>query len=148
LDKRKQLPIARFRPEKLSRILFVAALATVCAVTFLPAQGKDNGGQARSDGDASTRLRVEVTAGDSSSPVEAASVYVRYVIKHKLGKDEKIEMNLKTNQQGTVLVPAVPRGEITIQVVAEHWKAFGQKYQATEDEQTIKIHLEKPARWY
>lgn len=91
---------------------------------------------------------MEVTGGDPATPVEGASVYVRYLVKHRMAKDETVEMNLKTSRDGTVLVPFVPRAEITVQIVAEHWKPFGQKYQITTDEQTLKIHLEKPPKWY
>lgn len=143
LDTQRYVPVSQLRHKKFDRILFVGLLAAVCALAFPPVHGK-GGGQAN----ATTRLRVEVSGGDSSAPVDAASVYVRFVIKHKVGKDEKVEMNMKTNEAGFVNVPDIPRGEVTIQVVADRWKPFGQKYQATEDEQTIKIHLEKPQKWY
>jgi hypothetical protein len=114
----------------------------------LLARGKGGAGQSKSDSSGGTRLHLEVTGGDSAAPVEGASVYVRYLVKHRMAKDETVEMNLKTGHDGTVLVPFVPHGEITVQIVAEHWKPYGQKYQITEDEQTLKIHLEKPPKWY
>jgi hypothetical protein len=95
-----------------------------------------------------TKLRIEVTGGEKQQPVENASVYVKYVQERVLAKDKKIEMNLKTNRDGTVRVPNVPRGKILVQIVAEGWKPFGRWYDLEEDEQTIKIHLEKPPRWY
>jgi hypothetical protein len=114
----------------------------------LLARGEGNAGQTRSDSTVGTRLHLEVTGGDPAAPVDSASVYVRYLVKHRVGKDETVEMNLKTNHDGSVVVPFVPRGEVTVQIVAEHWKPFGQKYQMTEDEQTLKIHLDKPPKWY
>jgi len=94
-----------------------------------------------------TRLRIEVTAGEKGQPVENASVYVRYV-EESLLKNKNREMNLKTNRDGVVKVPEVPRGKALIQVIAEGWKTFGRWYNLESDEQTIKIHLEKPPRWY
>ncbi|HJY85755.1 MAG TPA: hypothetical protein VKE24_02860 [Candidatus Acidoferrales bacterium] len=95
-----------------------------------------------------TRLRVEVTAGEKNQPVENASVYVRFAQGRLLGKEKKTEMNVKTNHDGIVKVPDVLRGKVLIQVVAEGWKTFGRWYDIEGEEQTIKIHLEKPPRWY
>jgi hypothetical protein len=139
---------SRCWPGKLGTALCIAALLALITAGTSIVQGKENADQTRPDSSASTRLHVEVTGGDPSTPVDSASVYVRYLVKHRIGKDETIEMNLKTNHDGTVVVPYVPRGEVTVQIVAEHWKPFGQKFQLTEDEQTIKIHLEKPPKWY
>jgi hypothetical protein len=131
-----------------SRGVCAFALIGLAGASLSLAQGKDSKDQSKSDASDTVRLRVEVTGGDPATAVDSASIYVRYVVKRRLAKDETIEMNLKTNREGTVIVPGVPRGEITLQIVAEHWKPFGQKYQATEDNQIIKVHLEKPPRWY
>ena len=93
-------------------------------------------------------IRIEVTGGEKNKPVEAASVYVRYTETHKLRHDHKVEMNVKTTPQGKVRVPYVPKGTVLIQVIAEGWKTFGKNFDITEDEQLIKIHLDKPHQWY
>lgn len=95
-----------------------------------------------------THLRIEVTAGEKGEPVDSASVYVRFVRPRMLGKDKKIEMNVKTNRNGVAVIPSVPRGKVTIQVIAQGWKTFGQWYQLNKAEQTIQIRLQKPPRWY
>lgn len=99
------------------------------------------------DKDATSRLRIEVT-GDNGDPVDNASVYVRWERDRKFAKDQKFEQNWKTNKEGVVKVPAVPRGKILIQVVAQGWKTFGQWYEFDRDEHTVKIRLQKPVRWY
>jgi hypothetical protein len=139
---------SRSSREKLEALLYILTLATLVAASSLPARGDAGARQAKPDSSGGTRLHLEVTGGEPAAPVEAASVYVRYLVKHRMAKDETVEMNLKTSKDGTVMVPFVPRGEITVQIVAERWKPFGQKYQMTEDEQTLKIHLEKPPKWY
>jgi hypothetical protein len=141
----KRLPF--WRVKVWSTFCIVAIIALGAASGSL-AQRKEILGQAKSGASDTIRIHLEVTGGDPAAPVDSASVYVRYLVKHRMAKDETVEMNLKTNHEGTVIVPGVPRGEITIQVVADHWKPFGQKFQATEDEQTIKVHLDKPPRWY
>jgi hypothetical protein len=93
-------------------------------------------------------LRIEVTAGEKDAPVDSASIYVRFLEVHKIGKNRMTEMNVKTNKEGVVKVPSVPRGKTLIQVIAPGWKTFGRWYDLDQAEQTIKIKLEKPPRWY
>ncbi len=93
-------------------------------------------------------LRIQVTAGEKDAPVDSASIYVRFLEVHKIGKDHMIEMNVKTNKEGVVKLPSVPRGKTLIQVIAPGWKTFGHWYDLDQAEQTIKIKLEKPPRWY
>lgn len=95
-----------------------------------------------------SRVTIEVSGGDKDSPVENASVYLKYVEERKLKKDKKVELNVKTNREGTAHIPEAPTGRVLIQVVADGWKTYGRWYDITETKQTIKVHLEKPARWY
>jgi len=39
-------------------------------------------------------------------------------------------------------------GRALVQVIAEGWKTFGRWYDITETKQVIKIHLERPPKWY
>jgi hypothetical protein len=94
------------------------------------------------------RVTIEVSGGEKAAPVENASVYLKYVEEHKLKKNKKVELNVKTNREGTAHIPETPTGRVLIQVVADGWKLYGRWYDITEAKQTIKIHLEKPPRWY
>ncbi len=120
-------------------VLFLPAAVLCQSNSQLKGKAEKQGG--------TTKLRIEVTAGEKNQPVENASVYVRYV-EEGLLKEKKREMNVKTNREGVAKVPDVPRGKVLIQVIAEGWKTFGRWYELDSDEQTIKIHLEKPPRWY
>jgi hypothetical protein len=93
-------------------------------------------------------VTIEVSGGETGKPVENASVYLKYVEEHKLIKDRKVELNVKTNRDGMAHVPEAPTGRVLIQVVADGWKTYGRWYDITEAKQTIKVHLEKPPRWY
>ena len=95
----------------------------------------------------SKRLKIEVSGGDDNRPVENASVYVKYVESRML-KDKKVELNVKTNREGVAHVPDAPLGRALIQVVAEGWKTYGRWYEVTDPQQNIKVHLERPAKWY
>lgn len=94
------------------------------------------------------RITIEVSGGESATPVENASVYLKYVEEHKVKKDKKVELNVKTNRDGVAHIPDAPMGRVLIQVVAEGWRSYGRWYDITDPRQTIKVHLEKPPRWY
>jgi hypothetical protein len=95
-----------------------------------------------------TRITIEVKGGDGDTPVENASVYVKFIEERKLKKDKKLELNVKTNRDGVAHVPDAPLGRVLIQVVAEGWKTYGRWFDITEPTQTIKVHLERPPKWY
>lgn len=94
------------------------------------------------------RIRIEVVGGDADTPVENASVYLKYVEERKLRKDKKIQLNVKTNREGVAHIPDAPLGKVLVQVIAEGWKTYGKWVEITEPRQIIKIKLEKPPRWY
>lgn len=93
-------------------------------------------------------MTIEVTGGPENKPVENASVYLKYVEERTLRKDKKYELNVKTNRDGVAHIPDPPLGKVLIQIVAEGWKTYGRWYDITDQKQVIKIHLEKPPKWY
>src|SRR3984893_11328239 len=80
------------------------------------------------------RLTIEVTGGDANKPVENASVYVKTLNQHLI-KDKKTEINVKTNPGGVAHIPAAPTGRVLIQDI-------------TDQQQVIKVHLDRPPKWY
>lgn len=112
-----------------------------------PGQSAASSSEQPSDG--MSRLRIEITGVPDKKPVADASVYVKFGQQRVILKDRVIELNLKTNAQGLARTPAVPQGKVLIQVVAPGWRTFGQWYDVSEAEQTIRIELERPARrWF
>jgi hypothetical protein len=95
-----------------------------------------------------SRITIEVSGGDKSTPIENASVYIKYVEERKIKSNKTVELNVKTNREGTAHVPDAPMGRALIQVVADGWKTYGRWYDVNEAKQTIKIHLDKPPKWY
>ncbi len=95
-----------------------------------------------------TKLRLRVSTNEGK-PVGNASVYVRFYTDGGLMHHDKLaELDLKTNQDGTVKVPPVPQGKILIQVIAPGWHTFGKWYDVEQDEKSIEIELEPPPHWY
>lgn len=95
-----------------------------------------------------SRITIEVSGGEKDAPVENASVYVKYIEEHAIKKDKKLELNVKTNRDGVAHVVSAPLGRALIQIVAVGWKTYGRWYDITDPKQTIKIHLERPPKWY
>jgi hypothetical protein len=97
-----------------------------------------------------TKLHLRVL-DNAGKPVGNASVYVRFYqeggtfIHHH---DQLAELDLKSNQDGTVKVPPIPQGKILIQVIATGWHTFGKWYDIEKAEQTIEIKLDPPPHWY
>jgi hypothetical protein len=96
----------------------------------------------------STRVTIEVTGGEKDRPIENASVYLKYVEEHKIAKNKQFELNVKTNREGIAHIPDAPLGRVEIQIVAEGWKTFGRWYDITSSKEPIKIHLDRPPKWY
>jgi len=126
-------------------VCFLSAAGASLAQTQSPAP-PDSSAPAKTP--QSNRIRIEVTGGDADTPVENASVYLKYVEERKLRKDKKVELNVKTNREGFAHIPDAPMGKVLVQVIAEGWKTYGKWMEITDPRQIIKIKLEKPPRWY
>jgi len=150
LDRRVLAMKLKSSPAKTSARV-VSFLILLAALVAIAANGQDKGTDPKAKGDSASkdvRLTIVVTAGEDKKPVDGASVYVRFVEERKLGKDKKVEMNLKTNQSGICHVPVLPPGKFAIQVIAEGWKTYGEYYDINQAEQTINITLVRPPKWY
>jgi hypothetical protein len=129
--------------------LCVAALTLFVARLPASAQSKQTQPAAKQPAsDQFSRVTIEVSGGDSETPVENASIYIKYIEERKVLKDKKVELNVKTNKDGQAHVPGAPMGRVLVQVVADGWKTYGRWYDIAEAKQTIKIHLDKPPKWY
>jgi hypothetical protein len=123
-----------------SRIVVLLA-ACCCAWTDLHAQKPDKSDKSASQ----ARLLIEVTAGDHDKPVENASVYVKF---NDPKTNKQVALDLKTSPTGKTHSPEIPPGKVLVQVIAPGWKTFGRWYDVDAGAQDIKIHLDKPPKWY
>jgi hypothetical protein len=129
--------------------LAVALVALAFCAGLRAQSGQDADAKARTvKSDPVSRVTIEVSGGEKETPVENASVYLKYVEERKIRKDKKVELNVKTNRDGAAHIPEAPTGRVLVQVVADGWKTYGRWYDITDAKQTIKVHLEKPPRWY
>jgi hypothetical protein len=132
---------------KMRLVMAFAALALCAGLWAQSAQEPDAKAHTGSN-DPTSRVTIEVSGGEKDTPVENASIYLKYVEERRIKKDKKVELNVKTNREGTAHIPGAPTGRVLIQIVADGWKTYGRWYDITEPKQTIKVHLERPPRWY
>ena len=132
---------------KMRLVMAFAALALCAGLWAQSAQEPDAKAHTGSN-DPTSRVTIEVSGGEKDTPVENASIYLKYVEERRIKKDKKVELNVKTNREGTAHIPDAPTGRVLIQIVADGWKTYGRWYDITEPKQTIKVHLERPPRWY
>jgi hypothetical protein len=145
------VPISRvltFLVSRVSILLMLGFFGAVLYVTRAQDSSFPSPKPQTQSSNAPARLTIEVTGGEDNVPVENASVYVKYIEERKLKKDKKLELSVKTNREGIAHVPDANLGRVLIQVVAEGWKTYGRWFDVTDSRQTIKIHLERPPKWY
>lgn len=95
-----------------------------------------------------TKISIKVT-DPNGKPVGQASVYVRFNESGGLfHKDKLAELDLKTNDDGSARVPAIPQGKIMIQVIAKGWRTYGRWYDIEKEEEAVDIKLQAPPHWY
>src|SRR5229473_6718216 len=139
---------------KFSTKFFACLCIAACAVIAQGVAAQDSPAAASKPktpppaSDVQTRITIEVTGGEKSVPVENASVYVKFIEERSLRKDKKLEINVKTSREGIAHVPNAPMGRVWVQVIAEGWHTYGRWLDITDPKQTIKVHLEKPQKWY
>lgn len=97
-----------------------------------------------------TTITVEVmTLKDK--PIPRASVVVRFVEGRsivKLGKKIMTSYQLRTSNQGKIVVPPIPQGKILIQVIAKGFQTYGEYHEIYEETRTIAIKLKPPQSQY
>jgi hypothetical protein len=97
-----------------------------------------------------TRLEIHVS-NQVGHPIDNASVIVKFVegrSKVKFGVKIRKEWDLKSSQEGVVKIPPIPKGTILIQVRADNYQTFGDKFEVQEDEKLIEIKLKPPQAQY
>ncbi|MDZ7639753.1 MAG: hypothetical protein U5J83_16125 [Bryobacterales bacterium] len=97
-----------------------------------------------------TNITVEVMT-QKEKPVPRASVVVRFVEGRsivKLGKKIMTSYQLRTSNEGKVVVPPIPQGKILIQVIAKGFQTYGEYHEIYEETRTVPIKLKPPQSQY
>jgi len=95
-----------------------------------------------------TRIHIHVV-NDAGKPVGNAEVIVKFIQGRNLIRIKKKESwELRTTQEGTVSLPAIPQGKVLIQINAKNYQTFGQTYDLDEEDKTVEIQLMPPQPQY
>ena len=92
-----------------------------------------------------TRLEIKVV-DDRGKPIDRANVRVVFKQGRRKLTLTKIRRSweLKTSQEGYARIPAIPKGDIMIQVTAKNHQSFGDTFTIEEDERLIRVELKPP----
>lgn len=66
----------------------------------------------------------------------------------RYGRAVSTTYEMRTNQDGEVNVPPIPKGNILVQVNAKGYQTFGKVFDISEDEKTIEVALNPPQQPY
>lgn len=119
-------------------------MAAMVLVPLVHSQ-QDSRGRKYKPPPATCKVTVTVVRSYNGKPVENAAVVFHPL---KGGKDQG-NMELKTNEDGKVLLDLIPIGDtIRLQVIAEGFQTYGKEYQLPGDSREIVVKLDRPQRQY
>lgn len=102
--------------------------------------------RAQDDEGPTSSLRFVVVRDSDGKPVRNAEV-VLHPVKRK-GKQDKGELDLKTDADGKTSMDGVPYGPLRVQVLAPHFQTFGEDYEVDKPELEITVKLKHPGGQY
>lgn len=136
-------------------LLFLLALALGAPALAQSGPAKEKSKKKKDTDTSTTFLVIRVVGGKGKKPtaVPNASVYLNFrekkALHFLLHLKKKVELDLKTDNNGYASFPILPHGKLLIQVVAPGWNPFGQYYLLNQPRQTIRIKLHRPkTHWY
>jgi hypothetical protein len=83
---------------------------------------------------------------DNSKPVRNAAVIMHAV--DPRGKQERGDLELKTNAEGKASFDGIPYGKLRVQVLASGFQTYGEDFDINQHEVSITIKLKRPQEQY
>jgi hypothetical protein len=121
-------------------------LSTVMAAAILIGIGIAGLAWAQDDDGPMSNLKFVVVRDTDGKPVRNAEI-VLHPMKRK-GKQDKGEMELKTDADGKTSVDGIPYGPLRVQVLAPHFQTFGEDYEINKPVLEITVKLKHPGGQY
>lgn len=119
-------------------------LAALIAALSIPSLAKDK--DKNDDIGPVATLSFVVVKDFNGKPVRNASV-VMHIVNEK-GKQEKGDLELKTDLDGKASYEGVPYGKLRVQVLATGFQTFGADYDVDRPTLEISIKLKRPVTQY
>jgi len=121
----------------------VGVISLMVAVAFPALAGNNN---KNDDIGPVATLNFIVLKDDNGRPVRNAAV-VMHVVNGK-GKQEKGDLELKTDLDGKASYEGIPYGKLRVQVLATGFQTFGADYDINRPTLNISIKLKRPVSQY
>jgi hypothetical protein len=120
-------------------ILLITAMTMTIALGTVVAWAQDDAGP-------TAKLQLVVVRDSDGKPVRNAEVVLHPV--GRKGKQDKGEMDFKTDADGKTNADDIPYGTLRVQVLAPHFQTFGEDYQIDKAEMEITVKLKHPGDQY
>ena len=120
---------------KLKPVIAAAVLAMLILTGFALAQ-RD------ADDEPTAVMNFLVLKEDNGKPVRNAAVIMHAVNFH--GKQERGDLELKTNAEGKTSYEGIPYGKLRVQVLASGFQTYGEDFDINQHEVSITIKLKRP----
>lgn len=103
-------------------------------------------GQKQDQNEPTLYVYFSVVKEDNGKPVRNAAVIMHAV--NEKGKQERGDMELKTDPEGKTSFDGIPYGMLRVQVIANGFQTFGEDYNVQKDKMEITIKLKRPQGQY
>jgi len=124
---------------RMNRVIVSLALLWVATAGLAFAQ-KDK------DEEPTSWIYFEVIKDDNGKPVRNAAVILHAVDAH--GKQERGDLELKTDPDGKTNFDGVPYGKLRVQVLAHGFQTYGEDFDIETSKTEITIKLKRPQEQY
>jgi len=94
------------------------------------------------DAPPTARVSVTVVREEGGKPVKNAEVVLHLL--DKSGKQKQEGLELKTHDDGKAETTGIPYGKVRIQVIARHFRTYGEDYEVKQPNLEIVIKMQKP----
>ena len=120
----------------MNRRLVIAGVVAILALTGSAFAQKD------SDNEPTALMTFLVVKEDNGKPVRNAAVIMHAVSTR--GKQERGDLELKTNSEGKADFDGIPYGKLRVQVLATGFQTYGEDFDINQHKVDITIKLKRP----
>jgi len=103
-------------------------------------------GQKDTDEEPTALMSFIVLRDENSKPVRNAAVIMHAVNTH--GKQERGDLELKTDSEGKASFDGIPYGKLRVQVLAQGFQTYGEDFDISQPNVNITVKLKRPQGQY
>jgi Carboxypeptidase regulatory-like domain len=103
-------------------------------------------GQKDKENEPTSWVYFSVVKDDNGKPVRNAAIILHAV--DEKGRQERGDMELKTDPDGKANFDGIPLGKIRVQIIASGFQTYGEDYDISKDKTEITIKMKRPHPQY